>query len=267
MTTVHPLSHSWEDVYHANLMAALLAPGHELINHTFTLAPFFLIDERAIGNPARGFRREFSDVMADWILSGEVEISLEMLELNPNAHKFGTTFPSKRFEDPICTAYGPRLVHQIPYIIRELSRDPSSRRACIMMLSLADNEVAEALAAGDTNCEYLCTYAFNFRIRKGALDMVASMRSNNYTTTVCQDVYVFSRLQEYLAERLGVSVGHYYHSTVSGHIFAGEEEKAVAILKAYYDAHTAPEFYGVQPSRTNGWIPAVEQLKREGLWK
>lgn len=231
MKQVTPLSAHWEDVYHANLLNARLAPGGELINHTFELAQFRSMDGRAITNPAREFRRDFSDVMARWILSGQVHISDEMIALNPNAAKFNTLFKREGIE--VCTAYGPRLLAQLDFVVGELRRDPNSRRACVMMLGADDRHVAEALGAGSTACEYLCTYAFNFRLRNGMLDLAASMRSNNYTTTVCQDVYVFALLQQEVAARLGVPVGRYYHSTVSGHIFEGEGAKADRILDAY----------------------------------
>lgn len=234
---ITPLSSHWEDVFHANLLAALsaISTGHELINHSFVLEPFTDIYDRAIKNPAREFRLEFTELMAQWTLTGQVQVSPEMLALNPNAAKFGTVFTA-RDGNQLCTAYGPRIVEQIPYVVRELQRDPKSRRACIMMLSSEDRFVAEALAYKETNCEYLCTLGFNFRIRNGALDIAVSMRSNNYATTVCQDVYVFSRLQQKVAELLELPVGRYYHSTVSGHIFPGEEDKAQRILHGYLSA-------------------------------
>jgi len=259
--SVQALSAAWEDVYHANLINARLAADMELINHTFKLQPFFHIDERAVTNPVRAFRHEFSRLMADWILSGKVAVSEEMKALNPNAGNFGTMF-----NDILCTAYGPRILEQVPFVVRELQRNPDSRRACIMMLGTDDRHVADALHAGTTNCEYMCTYAFNFRVRNGALDMTVSMRSNNYTTTVCQDVYVFARLQEKVADLLQVAVGAYYHHTVSGHIFNGEAPKADAILKAYVTEHAGPNYDGPQFSEANGWLGAIRCLRNEGAW-
>lgn len=254
MRQVQALSKTWEDVYHANLANALFAPDGELINHTFELQPFFTLGERAITNPVRGFREEFSRVMAEWILGGDAFVTKEMIIMNPNAAKFGTVFEAPHLhEADIVTAYGPRIVLQLEYVLRELRRDPNSRRACVMVLDAEDRHVADALGRGETNCEYICTYGFNFRIRKGALDMVVSMRSNNYTTTVCQDVYVFSRIQEWLARRLGVSVGMYYHSAVSGHVLLNEQKRAAEILGVYIaQAKEAESPFGI-PTYDNGW--------------
>jgi hypothetical protein len=236
-----PISPYWEDVYHANLLQAFLAPDMELINHTFRLPGHRAMSDRCIQNPVRGFRTEFSHVMADWILDGQVQVSEAMLALNPNAAKFATTLDDEKYGYHV-TAYGPRIKSQLEFVVAELQRNPDSRRACIMMLAASDQFVAEAMAAGDTKCEYLCTYAFNFRLRKGSLDLNVSMRSNNYTTTVCQDVYVFARLQEQVAQQLGVPVGEYYHHTASGHVFIGEEFRAAEILSAYCKAYV--ETYG-----------------------
>lgn len=247
-----PISPMWEDVYHANLLQAFLAPDGELINHTFQLLPCRHLDDRCIINPARGFRTEFSQVMAEWIISGQVEISPQMLALNPNAAKFATTLDDEKYGYHV-TAYGPRIKSQLEFVVQELQRDPTSRRANIMMLAASDQMVAEAMAAGATKCEYLCTYGYNFRIRAGRLDMLATMRSNNYTTTVCQDIFVFARLQEHIALRLGISTGVYYHHAASGHIFAGEDARAAEILGHYFNAYS--EAYG--PAAWNAeWVKA-----------
>lgn len=258
--TLKPLSPSWEDVYHANLMQAFLTPGMELINHTFQLGFQWKEHDRSIANPARGFRTEFCKVLADWILSGQVQVSDQMLELNPNAAKFATLLDSEKYGYHV-TAYGPRIKGQLNFVVDELTRTPDSRRACIMMLAASDQFVAEAMAEDATKCEYLCTYGFNFRLRDGRLDMHTAMRSNNYVTTVCQDVYVFSALQAHIAKLLGVHVGRYFHCTVSGHILEHEIGRAVEILEAY--SRTAP-FVGEWPAEWAAAWSGFEDIR--GYW-
>lgn len=223
------VSDSWEDIYHANLLEAFVSPDFEVVNHTFKLVNPL---DNVIENPARAFRTEFSAVMYNWIADGKEAITEEMLALNPNASKFATSYEFGS-DAQIVTAYGPRIASQWEFAKGELKRDPNSRRACIMMLDAVDQYVAGALAAGETKCEYICTYGFNFRIRNGKLDMTATMRSNNYTTTVCQDVYIFTRLQQKMAFELNLEVGHYYHSAVSAHIIPSELKNAWAILNKY----------------------------------
>lgn len=258
-----PLSASWEDTYHANLMQAFLAEDMELVHHTFQLGVPWGKDDRSIMNPTRGFRREFSQVMADWILDGKIQVSDEMLALNPNAANFATKLDEEPYGYHV-TAYGPRIKGQLPYVLNELTRHPDSRRACIMMLAASDQFVADAMAADATKCEYLCTYGFNFRLRYGRLDMHTAMRSNNYTTTVCQDVYVFAALQFHIAKQLGVPMGNYYHFTTSGHIVKGEEVKAMNILAAY--RQTAP-FVGQWPKEWHTAWCDFDALCDDENWK
>ena len=63
--------------------------------------------------------------------------------------------------------------------------------------------------------------------------MSTSMRSNNYVTTVTQDFYIFTCLQEHIAAMLGIDIGTYYHHTMSGHILPHDMKRAVAILDEY----------------------------------
>jgi thymidylate synthase len=225
-----PITGFWHDVYHANLMQAFLSEDEELINHTFTLADPTRIE---LQSDARHFNPDFSAAMFGWIIGGNPNIPESFYEMNPQAKNYGTMFqaPGKPL---ICVAYGPRIVEQLPYVIQMLeSTEGTTRRACVMVLNDKDRFVGKALENKETNCEYPCTLGFNFRVRHGKLDMTTSMRSNNYTTTVCQDIAVFTRLQEYVATEIGVDIGTYFHHTMSGHILPPQRERAVAILEEY----------------------------------
>lgn len=248
---VQPLAPNWQHIYHANLALALLARDTELVNHTFYLNEPL---DNLVTNHKRNFRVEFSKLMTDWIISGQTEISDAMLAANPHAKNFDTVFT---FGDgmTLTTAYGPRIKEQMKHVIDELTRNPESRQACIMMLTPEDRFVSKAMAEGKTKCEYLCTYGFNFRIRDGRLDMVTSMRSNNYTTTVCQDVFVFTNLQAHIAKKMGLQVGGYYHSAVSGHILPHERGRAIEILKEYFKMYP-------QAMEDNGWRHVWAELLR-----
>ena len=223
---------TWNKVYHQNLLLALSSGATELVNHTFQIAG----TDNLVESIARGFRHEFSDVMYNWTIAGEMVITDEMIAMNPNAAKFQTVFEVNAEDGGgvVCTAYGPRILAQLNYVVGELQRDPNSRRANIMILGAHDRHVGRALGHGETKCEYICTNGFNFRIRNGALDMHTSMRSNNYATTVCQDVYVFTRLQAHIAEMMELDVGTYYHHAMSGHILEHERSRAVVILEEFF---------------------------------
>lgn len=226
----NPISNRWHDIYHYNLLTALSAPGQELINHTF------MVDnplDRSIESTNRNFNEEFSELMFKWTMDGNIIVSDEMIAMNPNAKNYDTVFA------PVgapfnCTAYGPRIREQLPHVLDLLRLTAgSTRRANIMILGPQDIHAGIARERGETNCEYPCTLGFNFRVRNDKLDMITSMRSNNYTTTVNQDFFIFTLLQEHIAGELGIQVGNYYHSAQSAHVFESDVERACNILFEY----------------------------------
>ncbi len=225
-----PLTDSWHDIYHNNLLNVYIS-NLEITNHTFKLTDPL---DNIISSKTRGFKLEFTEKMYEWIKSGGNKVTKEMIELNPTAAKFETWFHGAN------TAYGPRIDKQWDYAKRELERSPYSRRACIMLLNPHDRRIADALAEKQTRCEYICTFALTFQIRKGGLDLVATMRSNNYTTTVCQDVYIFTQLLRDMAQELGIPIGTYYHSAVSAHILEPEVYRAGCIIQEYITSLAGP---------------------------
>lgn len=245
-----PISPQWHHIYHHNLLQACLAPDRELINHTWSVADPL---DRSISSNARRFNEEFSRLMFDWTMDGGVIVSPEMLEMNPNAKNYETIFAPEGLPFN-CTAYGPRIREQLPHVIELLRMtNGETRRANIMILSPTDIHAGIAREHGTTNCEYPCTLGFNFRIRDSKLDMITSMRSNNYVTTVNQDFFVFTLLQEFIARQLNVAVGNYYHYTQSGHVFDHEAERAFEILSEYID------YTPMEPKAGELWIAALDR--------
>lgn len=234
---LQPISQRWHDVYHHNLLLALAAPNRELINHTWSVPDPM---DRSIVSDQRRFNEEFSRLMFDWTMAGGVIVSDSMLEMNPNAKNYETIFAPEGLPFN-CTAYGPRIREQLPHVIELLRMtNGETRRANIMILAPTDIHAGIAREKGTTNCEYPCTLGFNFRIRDGKLDMITSMRSNNYTTTVNQDFFVFTLLQEHIAAQLGVVAGTYYHYTQSGHVFEQDVGRVADILFEYVVRSSGP---------------------------
>ena len=64
-----------------------------------------------------------------------------------------------------------------------------------------------------------CTYAVQFTILNNELNMSAIMRSNDLWYGFCNDQYCFSQLQKYVAERLNLRVGTYYHFAHNLHLY------------------------------------------------
>ncbi len=101
--------------------------------------------------------------------------------------------------------------NQLDYVVNELKRNPKSRRA---VLSIYDGKEHDQYAK-DTPC----TLNIVFTIRDNKLCMSVQMRSNDLWFGFCNDQYCFSRLQEMVAEKLGLKVGWYYHFANNLHIY------------------------------------------------
>lgn len=104
---------------------------------------------------------------------------------------------------------------QFGFVVEELRRDPSSRRASIVLLK------PEHLF--HENKDVVCTYAMNFRIRKGVLHMTVMMRSNDVIFGMTNDVFCFSMIYRMVAAMLvqwmPIEIGTYRHFVNSLHVY------------------------------------------------
>lgn len=114
-------------------------------------------------------------------------------------------------------AYGPRLfgMHgrhdQVANVTSLLSGSAGSRRAVIQLFDAADIEKRKT--------EIPCTTTLQFHARGELLHMSVSMRSNDAYFGLPHDVFCFTMLQEMMARRLGLELGHYIHHAGSMHVY------------------------------------------------
>jgi len=215
----------YENIYHQKLAKLVAKPNMVMIGDTFRLqdpTP----ELNVIQNPARGFDVDYAEKFFQWILTGSKDISI-MHATGGKAKNFDIDYNGR------CTAYGPRITDQLPKLLQTLSTYPESRRGTIMILGAEDQEIAIALHEGETKCEYPCTMGLNFWVDDGRLNMHTTMRSNNYVSTVCIDVYIFTRLMQAVASWLGLFVGTYHHHVVNAHILPQDRQRAIAILEQW----------------------------------
>ena len=92
---------------------------------------------------------------------------------------------------------------QIGYIIDLLKNEQDTRQAAI---SIYDGKEHDTFTF-DTPC----TYAVQFTILNGKLNMSVVMRSNDLWYGFCNDQYQFSKLQEMIAEKVNMEMGTYFH--------------------------------------------------------
>jgi len=159
-----------------------------------------------IDTPWRKWNKEYADYEWSWYMSA-----------NPSAieiSKRASIWKNMMDENGCVNSnYGFQWSrnNQLEKVIDILKKDPTTRRASI---SLYDGKEID-LYSKDT----ICTYAINFYINNKRLNMQVMMRSNDLVYGFCNDQYCFSKLQEYVADRLKLFIGTYYHYVCNMHIY------------------------------------------------
>lgn len=219
---------TYDAAYHEILRQCYNSKSGEILGLSFTLlSPL----DRTVDSKTRNFRTEFAEAFYSWIISGSSEVSDDLIRLNPRAKDYVTEVDGRNI------AYGPRITAQLGHIVEELRHSPDSRRGTLLILSAEDQSLLSKKRSDEHSnkaIEYPCTIGQQFIIRDNKLHTHVFMRSNNMVLTVCYDVYNFTKLQEHVANLLGVEVGKYIHTISSAHILPNERELAKKILEERY---------------------------------
>jgi hypothetical protein len=75
-----------------------------------------------------------------------------------------------------------------------------------------------------------CTLSLQFLIRDKRLNCIATMRSNDIVWGLTYDVFNFTMIQEYVAVKVGIPLGDYFHNAGSLHLYADRDAKMVKAL-------------------------------------
>ena len=173
---------------------------------------FYITDplDNKIINRERNWKQEYAEAEWQWYLSGNRNIS-ELGKL------YGKT-PEiwKRMADDkgnVNSNYGWQWQRnaQLDMVIETLKQKPETRQAAISIYD--GKEITDY--AHDTPC----TYAVQFTMLHGRLDMCVAMRSNDLWYGFCNDQYCFSMLQGLVAYELNVEPGVYYHFAHNMHLY------------------------------------------------
>jgi thymidylate synthase len=108
-------------------------------------------------------------------------------------------------------------------LIDVLKSDPHSRRAILYFSDSTDH-------FSDSSKDVPCATTLQFFLRSGRLHAIAQMRSNDAMWGLPYDVFLFTMLQELLANELGTEIGTYYHSVASLHLYEYHFERARRIV-------------------------------------
>ena len=100
---------------------------------------------------------------------------------------------------------------QLEKVIKLLQDKPDTRKATI---SIYDGKEIDTYSK-DTPC----TYAVQFTVLDGKLNMSVLMRSNDLWYGFCNDQFCFSMLQKDVADILQLEVGTYFHFAHNLHLY------------------------------------------------
>ena len=100
---------------------------------------------------------------------------------------------------------------QIDYVVNLLENNKDTRQAAISIYDCKEYK--------DYTNDTPCTYAVQFTILHGRLDMCVVMRSNDLWYGFCNDQYCFSKLQEMISLELKIEPGTYYHFAHNMHLY------------------------------------------------
>lgn len=108
---------------------------------------------------------------------------------------------------------GPDNVTILEAIIQLLKQDPDTRKAVLPIFTDYDCNNYDGIA------RIPCSMYYGFFIRQGQLNLTYHQRSSDFVGHFGDDVYLAWRLMEYVAEKVGVKVGHLIHTIDSLHTY------------------------------------------------
>ena len=177
---------------------------------------FYMTDpkDRKIINREREWKEDYAEAEWKWYLSEDRNIS-KLGEIYGKVPEIWKRMANSNGD--VNSNYGWQWqrsnhdVSQLDYIINLLENDKDTRQAAISIYDCKEHNNY----ATDTPC----TYAIQFTIVHGRLDMCVTMRSNDLWYGFCNDQYQFSKLQEMISIRLNINTGVYYHFAHNMHLY------------------------------------------------
>ena len=173
---------------------------------------FYITDsqDNKIINKERNWKQDYAEAEWQWYLSGDpcIDALGEIYGKVPEIWK-----RMANSKGMVNSNYGWqwKRQNQIDYVVNKLRTEKNTRQACISIYDCKEHE--------DYKYDTPCTYAIQFTMVHGRLDMCVTMRSNDLWYGFCNDQYCFSRLQAMVAHKLNVEPGVYYHFAHNMHLY------------------------------------------------
>ena len=173
---------------------------------------FYITDpqDNKIINKERNWKEDYAKAEWEWYLSGDPCIDA-LGEIYGKVPEIWKRMANVR--GMVNSNYGWqwKRQNQIDYVVDKLRTEKNTRQACISIYDCKEHE--------DYKYDTPCTYAIQFTMVHGRLDMCVTMRSNDLWYGFCNDQYCFSRLQALVAFKLNVEPGVYYHFAHNMHLY------------------------------------------------
>jgi thymidylate synthase len=138
-----------------------------------------------------------------------------VIDKYPNVARFMEKPKSDQLPQNFNTFYGPRILDQLPYVLKELKEHPDTRRAVISILDSQDLLLLDK----DESLEFPCCDSATFSIRDNKLNVHVHMRSQNMGQVLKLDMYLWGRFTCELATELNIEPGNFTSTVVSAHVF------------------------------------------------
>ena len=149
--------------------------------------------------------------------------------------------------------YHSRMAEQVPFVIRDLKRNPSSRRAVIDIRDWRHD-------AEEGNENPACLQHIQYFIRDGQLHCKVLFRSNDACKATYMNAFALIMLQQRIAGELGVEMGTYTHRANSFHCY----EKDFGMLDGYVKRITeAEDIDDITYEYEDVWKPMMEAARPE----
>lgn len=147
--------------------------------------------------------------------------------------------------------YHQRMEKQFPFIVNELKRNPSSRRAVILVRDWEKDAPSDDPA---------CLQHIQYFIRDGKLHCKVLFRSNDACKATYMNAFALIMLQKRFADELGVEMGTYSHRSNSFHCY----EKDFNMLAGYVKRiEEATDEYDICFDYEDGWDEDMKAAQPE----
>lgn len=162
------------------------------------------------------------------------------------------TYHNRMVNYPIDKGGYINYLNQIEFVIEELKRNPSSRRAVIMVRDPSVDAFTD---------EPACLQHVQYFIRNGRLDCKVLFRSNDACKATFMNAFALICLQKRIADRLEVEVGTYTHRANSFHAYEQDFEMLTGYWARIDGAYADGDIYEVAADYKGDWAEMMSEYK------